>query len=641
MGMLSWTKGVSGNFNNPADWTIDSGTDTVPTGSDQAEIGATGTYTVTSSETNTVFGLGLTSHATLAVTNGTFTAVDGTNGADNAGTISIGNNTVFIVGDPSLTDNSSIELQDSGIISLNSTGSPTTLVLSNFDGSSQIVDLDGGGKLTLSSNSDNLITTSDSGTILENNDTISGSGTINHLILENDASGVINANGAKPLVIYPGISPNSNSGTIEATSTGGLELDDVVFNNSGTIKAATAGAVIDLEEANIDNGTVSTVAGSSITTSLPSLDTIAAVSVDNAGHIEIGQLSTLVFGSSNTVENSGVIGLNAASGLSSILELDSTVSLEGKGRVTLTDSPENLIDSNGSPAQLNNINNTISGAGTIGDTDMSLDNDSLIDGTGKNSLIIAASASGLQNSGTIESTSTGGVEFSEVQVDNGSNGMVAAAATGAHIDLSGSSEILGGIVKTVAGSTIDSVSGQNNEEIADSVAFDNAGTMLVNDNCEFLLGSNVDNSGVIDVNGDIDPTYLEIVGTVSLSGAGKVTVTGTGAILSNGSPAEVVNVNNTISGAGTIGDSSLDFDNQSKGLVDATGYLDIHAASVDNEGTMENSRTGDLTFDNGVVTNSGTIENTEAGVVTMVDPIDNNGKLSVSAGYFDIVGTLT
>jgi hypothetical protein len=629
MGTISWAHGVSGHFNTAADWVGG----VVPGGLDDAELTASGTYTVTSSQSNTVFGVALASGATLAVTNGTFTAADGTDGADNAGSISIGNNTVFIVGGAS---NSTIELKDSGIITLNSTGSPTTLVLNNSFGS-QIIDLDGGGKLKLSGNGNNLITTDVLGTILENNDTISGSGGISNLALKN--SGRIDANGSKPLVIL-GTVTDSNSGTIESTSSGGLDLNGATFDNSGTIKAATAGAVIDLDNSTIDNGTVSTVAGSAIVSLSNSVNAIDAVSVDNAGAIEIREFSTLVFGSSNIVQNSGIIALNAGGGLSSVLVLDGTITLEGKGKLTLTDSSKNLIDSNGLSAQLNNINNTIRGAGTIGDANTALVNESVIDGTGKNPLVIAASSSTVQNTGTIESSSTGGVEFFGVSVLGGSIGVVEASTVGSHIDLSGGA-INGGKVKIAAGATIDTLPGGPGGVIADSLSFDNAGTLLVNDNTTLLLGSSVDNTGTIDVNADGAPTYLEIENNLSLTGTGKVTLTGGAAIISNGLPAALVNVSNSISGNGIIGDSNITFDNDPKGLVDATGGLAIDAGSTNNEGTIENSGTSDLIFAGGSTTNSGTIENTEAGVVTMFVPIENNGTLRASAGNFDIEGALS
>ena len=70
--------------------------------------------------------------------------------------------------------------------------------------------------------------------------------------------------------------------------------------------------------------------------------------------------------------------------------------------------------------------------------------------------------------------------------------------------------------------------------IADTLSFGNAGTLLVNDDSFLVLGSNVDNTGTIDVNGDSVPTSLEIENDVFLTGTGKVTLTGGGAIISNG-----------------------------------------------------------------------------------------------------------
>jgi hypothetical protein len=67
MGIISWAHGVSGDFNTAADWVGG----VVPGGLDDAELTASGTYTVTSSQTNSVFGVALASGATLAVTNGT------------------------------------------------------------------------------------------------------------------------------------------------------------------------------------------------------------------------------------------------------------------------------------------------------------------------------------------------------------------------------------------------------------------------------------------------------------------------------------------------------------------------------------------------------------------------------------------
>jgi hypothetical protein len=189
----TWNSGISGSFNHAADWS-----NGVPNGLDDTEITATGTYTVTSSQSNTVFGLGLSAHATLAITEGTFIDVGGTNDLVDAGTIAIDNNTVFLVGLDG-SDSGAIPLDVSGVMTLNSTGSPTALVLDGAGSGTGTIDLSGGGKLTLSANSNNLITSNVLGTTLENNDTISGTGTISHLTVDNDM--LIDADGSGPLVL--------------------------------------------------------------------------------------------------------------------------------------------------------------------------------------------------------------------------------------------------------------------------------------------------------------------------------------------------------------------------------------------------------------------------------------------------------
>src|ERR1700733_7823993 len=464
MGTISWAHGVSGNFNTAVDWVGG----VVPGGLDDAELTASGTYTVTSSQTNIVFGVALASGATLAVTNGTFTAADGTDGANNAGSISIGNNTVFIVGGAS---NSAIELKDSGIITLNSTGSPTTLVLNNSFGS-QVIDLDGGGKLKLSGNGNNLITTDVLGTILENNDAISGAGTINIAELTNDNSGVINADDSDPLTIKN--SALFNLGTVKATSTGGLIFQDDAVNGGGTVEATTSGSVIDFVASSISGGTLSTVAGSSIVIRSFGTTTIDPATLTNAGNVILQDSAELTLGASNPINNTGAIALHAALG-QTILELEGSVALTGKGKVRLTDNPGNIIESNGSAATLTNTNNTISGAGTIGDSNTTLVNQGTIDGTGKNPLIIAA-GSGVSNTGTIETSGAGGLTIASLVTNT--SGTVATTASGAHIDLDNGG-ILAGTVKTVAGSTIDTVAGAIGL-VVDATTFNNAGTLLLN-----------------------------------------------------------------------------------------------------------------------------------------------------------------
>ena len=79
------------------------------------------------------------------------------------------------------------------------------------------------------------------------------------------------------------------------------------------------------------------------------------------------------------------------------LVIDGTLTLQGgdgvatgPGQIILTDSGDNYIQSDGSAAQLINVDNTISGAGTIGDAHLTLDNEQygVIDAEGSNPLVL-------------------------------------------------------------------------------------------------------------------------------------------------------------------------------------------------------------------------------------------------------------
>src|SRR5262249_34876437 len=71
----SWKQAISGNFAVAANWMPGN----VPNGNHEASIGVAGTYTVTSSLSETVAALNISNtSATLAVTGGTFTATNGT-----------------------------------------------------------------------------------------------------------------------------------------------------------------------------------------------------------------------------------------------------------------------------------------------------------------------------------------------------------------------------------------------------------------------------------------------------------------------------------------------------------------------------------------------------------------------------------
>ncbi len=83
--VINWAAGISGNFITAANWNPAA----VPGPADDAALSAGGTYTVTSSISETVNSLTTAAGATLAVNGGTFTVNNGTGAGANAGTLRV------------------------------------------------------------------------------------------------------------------------------------------------------------------------------------------------------------------------------------------------------------------------------------------------------------------------------------------------------------------------------------------------------------------------------------------------------------------------------------------------------------------------------------------------------------------------
>jgi len=91
----------------------------------------------------------------------------------------------------------------------------------------------------------------------------------------------------------------------------------------------------------------------------------------HSGAIVVADGSTLVLG--GTFRNAGSITLNGSTD-PTLLELDASLTLSGGGKIILSNSVHNAIFTDGSAATLTNSGNTISGAGTIGDANLTLVN---------------------------------------------------------------------------------------------------------------------------------------------------------------------------------------------------------------------------------------------------------------------------
>ncbi|HEV2336363.1 MAG TPA: pentapeptide repeat-containing protein, partial [Stellaceae bacterium] len=137
----------------------------------------------------------------------------------------------------------------------------------------------------------------------------------------------------------------------------------------------------------------------------------------NAGSMTIGDGATLPLGGS--IDNTGTIALNSTGAGTELVVLSDGVTLEGGGRIALSDNTANAIVDSGFGATLTNRDNTITGAGRIGDAAMMLRNGGVIDATGVDPLILDTGRNSISNSGLIEATGPGGLVIGSAIVNSG------------------------------------------------------------------------------------------------------------------------------------------------------------------------------------------------------------------------------
>ncbi len=147
---------------------------------------------------------------------------------------------------------------------------------------------------------------------------------------------------------------------------------------------------------------------------------------------------------------------------------------------------------------------------------------------------------------------------------------------------------------------------------------ENAGTMTVSDGAVLPLSGTIHNTGTIALDSTGDQTELQIIGDgISLEGGGHVTMLPDAVIFGTSTAGTLVNVDNTISGAGRIGvgDGTLTLINETHGTIDA------------------NVPGGAVIVDTGkTVTNEGLLEATNGGTLQIFDPVTGGGKAIVESG---------
>jgi hypothetical protein len=510
------------------------------------------------------------------------------------------------------------------------------------------------------------------------------------LELTNEAAGqVIATDAVRPLYVDAGV---INDGMLESHGAAGLLILNTTVDQSGG-GTISADGVDGVERVSAADGTLAVVELSGATVIGGTLDTnaLGVIEANSAGPV-----STLE-GSVSPVTNAGLLLVNVG-----VLVLDGSIintgeittntgvieigaagaTLTGGGRIVVdpgtsdTDFSTVTGSDPNNPTTLHNVDNTISGAGWIGNDNpeqgvsfpLMLDNEAggTIDGDGgatpmRNSpnTLTLGDLLGVTNEGVIEGTGTAGLVITEttvIQTANGSisangagaavvlgpgatifneatNGFaVSADGAGAVVDLETAS-IAGGTIAGINGGVIQTIVGgtQNVLDGADNGPLTIVGNFLDDNQQVVVLEGEIDNEGSFALSDGLlvtDPnTLLSGGGTLILGGPQNI-----GDVIGplDGSPGSLENVNNTISGAGAIGNiplytnTALTFQNDAGGTIDAN---DPNAAMLISTGQS--------------VTNDGKIRADNGGSLVIDDPLLNNGTVTADGGSIDLMGAVS
>jgi hypothetical protein len=412
MTTIHWLKPVSANFNTATDW---SGR-VVPGASDDAVLDAAGApYTVTVTRPAIVNGIRTASNATLDVTmKGSFTAINGTDGGVNAGSI------VLL---DSATATLSGRFDNTGSIVMDNAGGNTPATIQV--GATGLT-LTGGGTVALDGSVfQDVITGSGTGTqtLVNVDNTITGSGLIGSdagpLAIINKAAGVVDA---APTALSPagfivfgtslgGSAPVVNHGLMEATGGGSLAFANPTLSGGGMIYAG-ANSEVQFYHTTVTGEVLSTAAG-------------ATINID-------GCVVTI----EGTFHNAGAVVLRVAP---SVLKFSADTTLVDGGSITLGFNGRATLKGSNAAVVLTNADNTIEGYGSVGSGTLTLINQAagVIDANDAHGLTIDTGANTIANAGLIEGSAGGsGVIASAVDntgtlAANGGTLTVDGAVTGA------------------------------------------------------------------------------------------------------------------------------------------------------------------------------------------------------------------
>ena len=450
-----------------------------------------------------------------------------------------------------------------------------------------------------------------------------------------------------------------NGGVFQALSGGTVTIGSGTIRD-GTVKA-NSGGTIDLGGQGILRDVLLTGHGVFESTGEGNYDDGSELQdVTLAAGVSLTALAIPVYGGlmalGGTIANGGTISPSAALGI------DGPVTLTGGGTLAFDGGyavggqtlkyHDFLLHLNTAPDALDNINNMITGNGSIS-IDLTNEAGGVIEAGSGQQLSVAT----IMNKGLIEAHDGGALSIITLYGTAQNTGTI-EAITGATVDVNASMDNAGGLIESLSGGTVTIDSNRNGAVIrGGTVEADSTSTVIVGP-AGILRDVLLTGHGVFESTGEwyynqgselqdvtlaagVSLTALEIPvygglmalggtiangGTISPSAAlgidGPVTLTGGGTLAFDGgyavggqtlkyhdfllhlntAPDALDNINNMITGNGSI---SVDLTNEAGGVIEAGSGQQLSVATIMNKGLIEAHDGGALSISGSALDNTG------------------------------------
>ena len=512
-----------------------------------------------------------------------------------------------------------------GTVNIGVLGNAATLFADNNGGT---INLSGGGTINLNDPNSEIRGYYGNETLVNKDNLIQGQGYISNLSSFNN-QGTVNANVSGGTIYLDGV-PTTNTGTLEATNGGTLNIYNTTVNDTGDTISSDASSHIVITNSTINGGSLDS--GGSVIHATGS-DALNGVTLTSGSiySVDGGQKTYLT----SDFVNKGTVNIGALGNAATLFADNNggTINLSGGGAINLND-PNSYLRGYVGNETLVNKDNLIQGQGYISNLS-SFNNQGTVNANVSGGTIYLYGVP-TTNTGTLEATNGGTLNIYGTTVND--TGYTISSDASSHIVISNS---------TINGGSLDSggsVIHATGSDVLNGVTLTSGSIYSVDGGQKTYLTSDFVNKGTVNVGvlGNAATLYADNNGgTINLSGGGTINLNDPNSYLRGYVGNEtLVNKDNIIQGQGYISNLSS-FNNQ--GTVNANvsgGTIYLYGVPTTNTGTLEATNGGTLNINGTTVNDTGyTISSDASSHIVISNSTINGGSLDSGGSVIHATGS--